>query len=263
MAPSAMRSDNERIDAFADRFAKAQATSVIDLPWGYALLQTDFPNSYDHNRIVVKSAVSADAIFDAGDEILGGAGLTHRHVSVDDDEVGLAVATEFVAAGYEHTTLVTMINAGDHPIAEPPAHEVRAVSVEDLRRAVTRDWRTDLPTASDDEIAQLAGRARLYSQGADTTLLAAFDGDTIAARVNVFVDSAERIAQIESLYTHQDFRGRGFADAVMAEAQRRVQQANCSLSFLVANHDDWPLRWYQKLGYTSIGHTRDFVLTAQ
>lgn len=255
-------SDRERIEAFADRFAKAQATAVIDLAWGYALLNADFEHSFDHNRVVVKTSVPGRTIVETADDMLGGVGLTHRHVSIDDDEVGLAAASDLVAAGYEHTALVTMIDTGTRTIPDQPPPNVRAISVDELRPAIMRDWRTDLPHASTDEIAQLADRATLYARGADVTLLAAFDGSEIAARVNVFVDPTQRIGQIESLYTHRDFRGRGFADAVMTEAQRRVRAAECSLSFLVADHDDWPRRWYEKRGYTSIGHTHDFVRAA-
>jgi hypothetical protein len=50
-------SDVERITAFEHHFAQAQATDLVNLSWGFALLQADFPYSHYHNRIVVTSTV--------------------------------------------------------------------------------------------------------------------------------------------------------------------------------------------------------------
>lgn len=57
--------------------------------------------------------------------------MRHRYVSVDDDALGEALSADFVAAGYEHETIVTMIYSG--PALEPTAHEVRAMSLDTLR----------------------------------------------------------------------------------------------------------------------------------
>ena len=74
----------DTVVAFERRFATAQATEVVDLPWGYAVLQREFPQSYDHNRVVITAMVPADEVLTATDEVLGGAGLHHRYVSADD-----------------------------------------------------------------------------------------------------------------------------------------------------------------------------------
>jgi hypothetical protein len=68
-------SDNERITAFDHRFARAQATDVVDLPWGFAVLHEEFPLSQYHNRIAVTSAVPAADVLAAAEVVLGGAGL--------------------------------------------------------------------------------------------------------------------------------------------------------------------------------------------
>ena len=41
-------SDIERITAFENRFAQAQATDVVDLSWGFAVLQKEFQLSEYH-----------------------------------------------------------------------------------------------------------------------------------------------------------------------------------------------------------------------
>ena len=100
----------ERITAYELRYAKSQASDVVDLGWGFAVLQAQFPHSHFHNRIVVASAAPAAAdVLAAAEEVLGGAGLRHRYVSVDNDALGRALNGEFSAARYEHETVVTMI----------------------------------------------------------------------------------------------------------------------------------------------------------
>jgi ribosomal protein S18 acetylase RimI-like enzyme len=249
-------SNIERITAFDNRFARAQATDVVDLSWGFAVLQADFPHSHYHNRIAVTSAASAVDVLAAAEDVLGGAHLRHRYVSVDNDELGQALRADFEAAGYAHQTIVTMIYSG--PEVEPAAHEVREVSLDVLRPAIIRDWRITLPDATDDQLSQLADRTALYARGAELTLLAVCEGDKIAAHADLYIDHVDRIAQFENLVTHRDFRRRGYGDALIRDALRRGQQAGCELSCLTAGLNDWPYRWYQRRGYVDAGRTHHF-----
>lgn len=246
----------ERITAFEHRFAKAQATNIVNLSWGFALLQADFPYSHYHNRIVVTSVASAGDVLTAADEVLGAAGVGHRYVSVSDDALGEALAPDLVMAGYEHETIVAMIYSGPEP--KPPTHGVREVSLDTLRAAMVRDWRLELPNASDEELDQLAGRTALYSRGAEVALLAVFDGEEIAARADLYIDPVERIAQFENLFTHPDFRGSGYGNSLVCEALKRGMQAGCELSFLTADLDDWPHEWYVRCGYVDAARTHHF-----
>jgi GNAT superfamily N-acetyltransferase len=249
-------SDIERITAFENRFARAQATDVVDLSWGFAVLQGEFPLSAYHNRIAVTSAVPAAEVLAVAEEVLGGAGVRHRYVSVDDDALGQALSAELVEAGYEHETIATMIYSG--PEVEPAAHEVRAVSLDTLRPAIVSDWRDTIPDATDEHLGQLADRTALYARGAELTRLAVYDGEEIAAHADLYVDRVDSIAQFENLVTHKDFRGRGYGNALIHDALRRGQQAGSDLSFLTAGLNDWPREWYQRLGYVDAGRTHHF-----
>lgn len=249
-------SDIERITAFENRHAQAQATDIVDLSWGFAVLQKDFPLSRYHNRIAVTSAALAADVLATAEEVLGRACLRHRYVSVDNDAVGEALIADFVAAGYEHETIVTMIYTG--PEVGPAAHEVRALSLDTLRPAILRSWRADIPDATDEQLRQLADRTALYARGAELTLLAVYEGDEIAAHAALFVDYQDRIAQFENLVTHDEFRGRGYGDALIRGALRRGQQAGSELSFLTADLNGWPHEWYQRLGYVDAGRMHHF-----
>jgi GNAT superfamily N-acetyltransferase len=111
-------------------------------------------------------------------------------------------------------------------------------------------------------LGQLANRTALYSRGAKVTLLAVLAGDEIAARADLYVDHVESIAQVENLYTHPSFRGRGYGDSLVREALMRSQHAGCRLSFLTANLVDWPHEWYIRLGYVEARRTHHFTRVA-
>jgi GNAT superfamily N-acetyltransferase len=248
--------DVERIKAFDHRLARVQASEVVELPWGYAVLQREFPLSEYHNRLVVTSPASAVEVLAAAEEVLGGAGLRHRYVSVDDDAIGRALRADFDAAGYGHETIATMQYAGG--AVAPPAHAVQPVSLDALRPAVIRDWRSTLPDATDEHLRQLADRKALYARGAELTLLAVCDGGEIAAHADLLVDRADGIAQFENLDTDVEHRRRGYAGSLLREALRRSLGAGCAVCFLTASLDDWPHDWYQRVGYVDVGRTHHF-----
>lgn len=247
--------DLERITAFDHRFARAQATGVVEFRWGYATLQADYPLSESHNRIAVTGAVSATEVLAAADDVLGGAGLSHRYVSVDHG-FGDALLDELSAAGYEHESIAAMSHRG--ATVDAPDHEVHSLSLEALRPAITRDWKVSIPDATDEHIRQLADRMSLYERAADVTFLGVFDGDQIASRADLYVDRVDNIAQFENLVTHADFRGRGYAGALLREALRRSTAAGAELCVLTADLNGWPHGWYQRFGYADVGTTDHF-----
>ncbi len=249
-------SELERINEFEHRFARAQATDVLDLPWGYAVLHDEFRHSYWHNRIAITSAVPAVEVIATADQVLGGAGMRHRYVSAD-GSIGQDLREDLVAAGYEDEVVVTMIYAG--PEVLPAPHEVRTVSLETLRPAIIRDWRASLPDSSDEEIAQLADRVVLADRGARQVLLAVYDDGAIAAHAVLYVDRVDHIAQFENLVTHPEFQRRGYGTALVRDAISRGRDAGAEVSFLTADLDDWPREWYERLGYVEVSRTHHFT----
>jgi hypothetical protein len=246
-------SDVERIMAFEDRFAKAQASEVVDLPFGFAVLQKDYPHSHYHNRIAVTAPASAAEIIATAENILGGAGLAHRYVSVvdrlDDD-----VNAELKAAGFEHETIATMVYAG--PEVELLSDQVEAVSLDALRSTIIRDWRVAIPDATDEVLRQLADRTVLCEQGAELSLLAVRDGGEIAAHADLYVDRLDRVAQFESLVTHADFRGRGHGGAVHPNARWRGHRAGGELFLHTADIGDRPQGWDQPRGVIDVAQNQ-------
>ncbi|MGQ0841233.1 GNAT family N-acetyltransferase [Actinokineospora sp.] len=236
-----------RIGAFEERFAKVQATDVVDLGWGYALLQAHYPASWHHNRVVVTGPVPAAEVVAAADEVLGGAGLAHRLVQVNEDARGAEFTAAFDKAGYQtHERIVTMIHSGVLPARD--TGRVEAITFAELRPSLRQDWQADYPQDPADVITQLTDRVLLYAQGADVTFLAVRDDrGEVLARGELYV--ADGLAQFENLITRPESRGSGFARALVTEALHRSREAGADLCYLIAEATDWPRAWYRRMGY--------------
>jgi GNAT superfamily N-acetyltransferase len=219
------------------------------------VLQQEFPLSEYHNRIVVTSAVAAADVLAAAEKVLGAAGLRHRLVSID-DALGEGLIGDFVAAGYEHGEVATMVCSRAE--VEVAIHPVQVVSLDQLRPVIMCDWQAEIPDATHELLRQLAERTVLCARGADLTLLAVFEGSEIAAHAELYVDSVNRVAQFESLSTRRDLRGRGYGSALICDALRRSRLAGCELFFLTADVGGQPYQWYERLGYVDVGRTHNF-----
>jgi GNAT superfamily N-acetyltransferase len=201
-------------------------------------------------------------------------------ILIEDDRHGRACAETLVAAGYQHETDVIMcgdLTAGPDPAgpdragadpagagadpggADPagaePGVQVAQVSAADLAEGERRLWRNRLPAADQETIRQLVERRATLAGAADqVSFLAVRDGaGVVRSRADLYVDPASGMAQIEDLATDPRHLRRGYARAILAEARRRAVAAGCTRAFLVADADDWPSRWYARLGYRPVG----------
>jgi len=247
-----------RFEAFEERFTLAQASEVVEFPWGYAVLQEEFPLSHYHNRIVVTSAVRADQVIQTCERVLGGAGLGHRYVSTINDDLGRAVTAQMIAAGFEHEPVAALRYPGQPSgrVGDGPAVEV--VSLQELRPALIADWRGNLPNADQEVFVQLADRTALYKRAAEHLRLAIRADGSIAAHGDLFIHRSSGIAQFENLVTQPAFRKRGFGAALVRDALVRGSEEGCDVLALTASIEDWPYQWYRRLGYTEIGRTHHF-----
>jgi GNAT superfamily N-acetyltransferase len=247
-----------RIAAFDDRFARVQATEIVELGWGHALLQHDYPASWHHNRVIVTGEVDPAAVIAAADKVLGDNGHAHRLVNFTDGPQGAAAEEAFTAAGYSAERIVTMIHSGELParVRGP----VEALTFEELRPSLLEDWKADYPEDSDESHAQLADRVQLYSRGADVTFLGVRDasGDVVA-RGELCV--SEGLAQFENIVTRPEHRGKGYAKGLVIEALHRARDAGCDLSFLTAEATNWPRGWYRRMGYRDAAEVHHFQRT--
>ncbi|WP_143073679.1 GNAT family N-acetyltransferase [Actinokineospora terrae] len=237
----------QRIRGFEERFARAQASEVVELGWGYAVLQSEFTASWHHNRVIVTGDVDPGAVAATADEVLGGRGLGHRLVQFDRDEQGAAAVRAF-ACYQVHERIVTMAHSGELPPRTSTG--VEALSVAELVPSLIADWRADYPDDTAEQIRELAERITLYERGADVTFLGVRDdeGDVIA-RGELYI--ADGVAQFENVIVRPEHREKGLGRQLVLEALHRSAAAGADVWFLIAQAEDWPRGWYERLGYRS------------
>ncbi|GAA2972738.1 GNAT family N-acetyltransferase [Actinokineospora diospyrosa] len=98
-----------------------------------------------------------------------------------------------------------------------------------LRPSLIADWQAAYPEDTEERLIQLAERTTLYERGE----LYVRDG----------------IAQFENVVVRPQWRGRGLGRRLVVEALHRSAQAGADIWFLIAEATDWPLGWYERLGY--------------
>ncbi|MFB7051582.1 GNAT family N-acetyltransferase [Streptomyces vinaceus] len=247
-------SDLQQINSFLSAFARRQAARTVDLPGGFAAYDDAFAHSRANNQVVIDTAVDSEALPAIAEEALGH--LPHRLISVLDDEVGMACAQPLIRNGYTHSTYLIMLHTG--PV--PAGGSAEELDLDAMRIPLARRWRDLLPDVDDEVIRHLVDRREARRRGADIVhfLGARTEEGEIASWADLYLDPATGTAQIEDLITSEAHLRRGYADAVLTTALRLAADKDCGTRFLTADAEDWPRHWYERRGFSVIGHTHCF-----
>jgi GNAT superfamily N-acetyltransferase len=256
--------------------ARDRAERRVDVPGGMALLHAGFPDAHDHNRLLLWLPVDAATAAASADAVLGGAGLRHRLIEVQDAGLGESLWPGLEALGYRRSVEQLMVFRRREPGPQPgpgarPSRATQrrrlgpgsgAVTLDELdlgeRAAVAAaSWQEEQPTWPAGVVAQLGARIRTIGAAADATFLACRDDEGgVLARADLYV--RDRIGQVEEVITAERARGRGLASALVLEAVRRASAAGCEVVFLVADADQPPAELYRRLGFADLGRTASF-----
>jgi GNAT superfamily N-acetyltransferase len=90
-------------------------------------------------------------------------------------------------------------------------------------------------------------------------IVGAFDGDNLVASATVI--TAGETANLWSVATAQEERGRGAASAVVAAALDYAATTGCSQAGLGTSDDLAP--WYTRFGFTEVGRERSAIVKAE
>ncbi|HEY6538062.1 MAG TPA: GNAT family N-acetyltransferase [Candidatus Dormibacteraeota bacterium] len=242
-------SELELIRDFDHRVRRGSATEVVSVEGGFAVLNGEFPASYEHNGLVVGAALEPSLLMAEADRVLGGAGLSHRSIDVELDGLGAAWLDEFRRAGYE--VLPTLLMVWRREAERTSDAAVERVSLADLESMMARDWRRDLPGAAESTIHQLVQRRTATERACQVTYHAVRGLGGFVARCCLY--RLGTIAQVEDVVTDSEMRGRGYATAVVLDAVKLARAGGSRLIFLVAAADDWPQHLYERLGFERVG----------
>ncbi|WP_040338190.1 GNAT family N-acetyltransferase [Candidatus Blastococcus massiliensis] len=229
-----------------------RAVGVGDVPGGVAVLDPDFPYSYDNNRLLLTEPVDAATVEQAAEAVGGNAGWPHRAALLVWPDAG-PVAADLARAGWRTEELVLMARSP----ADPPAaaHDrVEVVPQAEVHALWESSWRRGLVSLGnrlESAVRQLVERERLNDLVVAVTDLVVRDAGRVVAAAQLRVDGAT--AALESVMTDPGHRGRGHAGALLARALELAAAAGCDLVVLEAAGGDWPRGWYARRGFTEVG----------
>jgi GNAT superfamily N-acetyltransferase len=244
----------ERAFAFEHECARRAAGSVVPVTGGFAVLHPDFPNSTEHNRLVVTEATEAMQVLEDAERILGDAGIGYRQIDVDDDTVGEGFGPAFEAAGFNHSTQLLMaFTAEPDREADVP---VEQVTFRDVRERIAEAWRRRFRSSDDEGIRQLVDRQVTRERASTVSYFAVRRESQLVSRCELYQRGS--VAQVDAVMTDPGWQGQGFARAAVLHAARSAIAQGCTLVFLRTDSDDWPQHLYRRLGFTVFGRAHGF-----
>jgi GNAT superfamily N-acetyltransferase len=249
--------EQRRILAFERELMRRTTQRAERFAWGTAYLDGRFPLRWDSNLLWVDATLdgveAADLAAEA-DRVLGGLGLTHRNILLDDEPAAERLEPGLGKLGYARDRLATMIHR--RPPDRPSQVRVEEVDVDAFVPIVEDAIRPEPYATSEEVVRQLADHRRVLAEAGARFFVALEDG-VPAARCELY--PAEGIAQVEDVGTLEAHRGRGLARAVLLRAVEEARAAGCDLVFLHADDRDWPKHLYAKLGFDAVARWSAFA----
>ncbi len=249
----------ERVRAFEGELECRCAARTEPTAFGTAFLNPDFPLRYDSNYVRADrplEGVEADALASDADRVLGELGVGHRKIYVDDDAQGRRLAAAFLELGWAAERLVIMAQTRE---PDPrPLVEVRETDFAGARSVIAESFGRRIDVESEEAAAQIVGfRAVLERVAGARFFVADVEGRPASVCELYAIDG---VAQIESVTTLEEFRGRGLGSAVVLAAARSARGDGCDVVFLVAEDADWPKDLYARLGFDPVSRFWSFLL---
>jgi GNAT superfamily N-acetyltransferase len=221
---------------------------------GTAYFTPEHPTKWDLNLLVVEDAsgMTADALIAEAGRLQAPAGLRHRKVEVQ--QGGDALADGFTAAGWTAEALVVMVRHGRDQRGDVPRTEVREVDFEVVRGLLEQWYGESMSVA---EAAELTESDADVTKACGARWFAAMRDGEAAACCQLL--GADRIGQVEQVYTAAAHRGHGLASLVIRVALAASHTRGDDLAMIMADADDWPQRLYERLGFVTVDAYRSFT----
>lgn len=247
---------HRRLLAASDRLRAALATQRLELPFAVCLINEDLPAVHDTNVVIVTAQVPPAVLVRSVDRLAATAGWAHRRIEVDDPAVERRLRQPLLDAGYQLQRYVTMALGRELPA--PGAAPAMIVDVGD-QLALSRALLRQQPWARSNALVdQFARRERLLARHAGARVAIAPPDEPVSRALLLRHGD---LLEIDDVGTLTDHRGRGWSRAVLDRAITHGREIDASDIVLVAAGDDWPRRWYERLGFREIGWSAAFVRT--
>ena len=251
--------ERERIIDFLQALEDKTTAHRESFKWGTVFSHPRFHRVWDLNYLRVEGApdVRAEELVGEAERVQSAAGLAHRKVVINDDELGSRLAPEFRGIGWQVAPLLMM--AHHRPPDRRPEQSADELSLAEAKLVRERFLRQD-PSIAKDEISveQLRDQAEVVVDAVRARFFGARVDGRVASMCELYSDGST--AQIEAVITLEEHRGLGLARAVVLRALDEANRAGHGFVFLLADDDDWPKHLYTKLGFDEVGRGYDFTL---
>jgi ribosomal protein S18 acetylase RimI-like enzyme len=246
--------DLARIRAFEKAIGARAAERAVPFAFGRAYFHDRLRRVWALNFVDLLEPSGVAEIAAEADRLQ--AGLEHRRVNVDDEELGRQLEGGFAERGWRTERLLVMAHRGR---ATGSKLEVQELSGPELETAWAEGVRGEPFGNDEDVVRQLVDHRHAVAAAVPTRYFAAIVDGRPVSYCELYAHGGT--AQIESVATIEAHRGRGLARAVVLKALREARLAGNDLVFLVADADDWPQHLYRKLGFEAIGLNYRFLRT--
>lgn len=242
---------------------QALGNERIEVPGGVIVRNRAVPAIRDENHVCFITAATPESI----DGLLNRAekefdGFPHRRFDCD-----AATPTAFEARlaleGYERSDALVMLVEGE--LAGPiPDHDVRPVENEadwrSLLGLLEADWRETADVRGepfDETVAQMAQQAVPLKSPQLTYWLAWLDG--VPRAYFSSWAGVDGIGQVETLFTHPEYRHRGLATALIHRCVADCRSRGAGPVVIVASPTDTPKLMYAAMGFRPIALKREYL----
>ncbi len=227
---------------------------------------SEIPDIWDANHVTGVTASTPEEIERLLERVEREyAGCGHRRFDVD-FRTPPGVEARLALEGYQKTELLVMLLEGE-PQGQPKPHEIREVTDDADWEAYTAlhdvDWREYRermpggPGGFDEETARQMMLSRRAKSPPVRHWLAYLDGEPRAYCSSW--SGMDGVGQVEDLFTHPDFRHRGFASALIHHSVAEARRDGASPVVIVADPADTPKQMYATLGFRPVAVKRDYL----
>jgi ribosomal protein S18 acetylase RimI-like enzyme len=242
-------SDLERIFAFAAR-GDMGGDRTVPSRYGTAVYSDRVPKRLDANYLRIEKPVP-----DAQSLVEELRRLRRRMAWFPDSVAGERLAPQFEQLGWRIDRHAVMAQRR-RPERTADTALVREVDEPALRAARRRLLEPE-PWASPDVVEQLfLGKELIAERVRMRCFAVAVDGEVVSYTDLYLRDG---LAQIEDVGTLPEYRGHGYASAVVLAAVEEARRSGAGLVFLFADAEDWPKQLYRRLGFDQLGYYVKFL----
>jgi ribosomal protein S18 acetylase RimI-like enzyme len=219
-----------------------------------ALLCESLPLVRERNYLWIEDPeASATELGALADRILGAAGMSHRKILTDSNEIGERLAPHFESLGWKIERFVAMTHSGE--VEEEPIPLVAEAEIDEMLPFWEIENRERHP-GNEELVRQLTEQNVRVAEAIECHYFVRRAGGKIVSSCQLYLRGGT--AQIEAVGTLAEHRNRGFAGSVVRRATSEAFALGHDLVWILTDENDWPKALYVRLGFAPIGRFYTF-----